>query len=80
MYIGLPAIVTDCRGNRDLIDHNLGGYVVGIDNYNSISNYCEKFLSNECPKDEIAAYNKQKSNKYLLPVVLKKMFSIYERL
>lgn len=31
MVCGVPAVVTNCRGNRDLVQDGVNGYVVGID-------------------------------------------------
>ena len=31
MYMGLPVVATDCRGNRDLVKNEKNGYIVGHD-------------------------------------------------
>lgn len=38
MATGLPLVVTDCRGNRDLVQNGVNGYIVGIDNDREMSN------------------------------------------
>ncbi|WP_213819032.1 glycosyltransferase family 4 protein [Garciella nitratireducens] len=41
MATGLPLVVTDCRGNRDLVRHGENGYVVGIDDVNKFAKSVE---------------------------------------
>lgn len=41
MATGLPLVVTDCRGNRDLVRNDENGYIVGIDN---LEEFAEKIL------------------------------------
>ncbi|MDQ8738348.1 glycosyltransferase family 4 protein [Paenibacillus sp. LHD-38] len=47
MAIGLPTIVTDCRGNRDLIKHEKNGFVVDINDSSSFAYYIEKLFNSE---------------------------------
>lgn len=42
MYVGLPVVATNCRGNRDLIEDGKNGYLVGID---SIEIFSSKLLN-----------------------------------
>ena len=50
MATGLPLVVTDCRGNRDLVTENENGYVVGIDEAqffdDSIGEVCQQLAAN----------------------------------
>lgn len=47
MAIGLPIVVTDCRGNRDLIKHEKNGFVVEINDSSSFAYYIEKLFNSE---------------------------------
>ena len=39
MYVGLPVIATDCRGQRDLVKNNINGYLIPQDDENRFV-YC----------------------------------------
>lgn len=78
MYIGLPIVATDCRGNRDLIVDGVNGYIVEMNDCNT---YLERvqaiFLNKDCilkNKDE----NKKIISNYLLDKIMKKMIKIYK--
>ena len=76
MSCGLPIIVTDCRGNRDLVEDGVNGYVVKtvkeeiLIKINDISNNTEK---SKCFCDN----GRKIISNYLLKNVLKEMRDIY---
>ena len=37
MAVGLPLVVSDCRGNRDLVKHNENGYLFDMNNFKEAS-------------------------------------------
>ena len=48
MYVGLPIVATDCRGNRDLVEDRVNGYLVDLNDQNRFSTCVENiYLSNE---------------------------------
>ncbi len=59
LMAGLPAIVTDCRGSRDLVEDGVNGYVIKIDNneelLKGIINLKEKELTKLNSESEIEA-------------------------
>lgn len=75
MACGLPCVVSDIRGNRDLID-DLGGEIVGI---KKLCNWKDAIIrivkSNRCIKGE---YNKNKVKAYSKEVVNNNMINIYK--
>lgn len=78
MYVGLPIVATDCRGNRDLVVDGVNGYIVEMNDCNT---YLERvqaiFLNKDCilkNKDE----NKKIISNYLLDKIMKKMIKIYK--
>ena len=46
MYVGLPIVASDCRGNRDLIKNNMNGYLVGLEDCNSFYNSINEIYLN----------------------------------
>ncbi len=79
MYVGLPIIATDCRGNRDLVTDGINGYVVPKnDSYSFVKRIKELYL-NKQKLIEISRKNRTDINKYLLSNIMDNMKDIYER-
>lgn len=78
MYVGLPIIVTDCRGNADLVENGKNGYIVGINDSRAFIKNIEKIYMNSIDKQKLTDLVKQKSEKYLLDDVLEEYKKIYE--
>lgn len=79
MYVGLPIVVTDCRGNRDLIVNGVNGYVVDqFDSNSFISKISDVYLKN-LNVNNLKKHNLKKAKKYLLNDILKEYIKIYER-
>lgn len=78
MFIGLPIIVTNCRGNRDLIKNNVNGFIVEQEDNNNFINKIEELYNNEELRKEFGKNNKKDIKKYLLKNILKDMIAIYE--
>jgi len=79
MYVGLPIIATDCRGNRDLITDGINGYVVAKnDSYSFVKRIKELYLNRQ-KLIEISRKNRTDINKYLLSNIMNDMKNIYER-
>jgi glycosyltransferase EpsD len=77
MYIGLPIIATNCRGNRDLIKNGLNGYIIESNNQNSLADklvYLEKRIDT---RDKMSRNNSTLINNYLLTKILTSMHGIY---
>lgn len=80
MSIGLPLIVTDCRGNRDLVQDGKNGFVVGIDE-NKI--FIEKIKELHRSKDKREAFGRVSLNEiqfYSIEHVNNQLSLIYENL
>ena len=77
MYVGLPIVATDCRGQRDLIKDNVNGYLVDVNDVDKFARFIEKiYLSNE-ESIKFGIESKKIISKYLLNNIMKKMISIY---
>ncbi len=67
MSYGKPVVATDIRGNKDLIDHDYGGFLYEI-NSNSkflLSEYINEILNNQNIRMRFGQYNIKKVEKYL---------------
>ena len=77
MYVGLPIVASDCRGNRDLVKDGENGYIVPLDDSEMFVNKIIK-IYNDCTLYKILKKNNQKKIfKYLLSEVMIMMSKIY---
>lgn len=79
MAAGLPMIVTDARGNRDLIKNNVNGFVVGIEEVEQFAKAIIKLYENPELRRELAENNIKDIKKYSLEVILQEMIKVYEK-
>lgn len=77
MSYGLPCIVSDVRGNRDLIVDGKGGFVVETENENMFADKIEVLINNADMKNKFAEFNKQESKKYTIESVTSELEKIY---
>lgn len=60
MATGLPCLVSDIRGNTDLIDQNKGGFIFQHGNETSILKSMQKLVSDSLLRERMGKYNLQK--------------------
>ena len=77
MATGLPLVVTDCRGNRDLVHDGENGYVVGVDDLEGYAQVIEKLYKSKELRKEFGSKSLQLVKNYSLENVIKKMDEIY---
>ncbi len=80
MHFGLPCVVSNVRGNRDLIEDNKGGFVVECEDAQTFAQKIELLLFNHEMRDEFGAYNKEKSKQYTIEMVKAQLAEIYKEL
>ena len=78
MAQGKPFIVTDIRGNRDIIKNNQNGFIVLINDYQKTAEKIEWLMSNLEKKLKIAENNFIDVNKFSIEKIIKNMEKIYE--
>lgn len=78
MYLGIPVVATDCRGNRDLVKHNKTGYIVPVNSVPMLHNSIKKIYNNEIIRNRFSLESRARSQKYLLSNIIVKMNNIYE--
>ena len=76
MHVGLPVIATNCRGQRDLVEDGLSGYIISYDSSFFVSKILELYQNRE-KYDEFSRNGLEKSQEYMLSDILRKMDAIY---
>lgn len=79
MYLEKPIIVTNCRGNRDLIENNKNGLVVSLNNKRKLLESIKYMKLNPKEATKMAKRNKKIINKYDIDKVLPIMKEIYKK-
>jgi len=79
MYMGLPIIATNCRGNSDLIDNGESGYIIEQKDQKNFIGKIDKIFNKEIDIKKLSKNSKEKAKKYLLNYILEEMREIYER-
>ena len=46
MYVGLPVVATNCRGNRDLIKDGKNGYLIDLNDSNNLTKKIKEIYDN----------------------------------
>lgn len=78
MASALPLIVTNCRGNRDLVKNNVNGYVVGINDTVGFSDAIIKIYLSEEDRIRFSQKNKEMIGPYSIENIVEKMAIIYQ--
>lgn len=78
MLAGLPCIVSNIRGNVDLIDDNKGGILVPPKDSSSYASALNKLANNHNLREEFGRYNQQKVKDYDIEIVKQQMMDIYK--
>lgn len=76
MAAGLPCVVSDIRGNQDLIDEN-GGYLFDLGDSAKIIQSLNRLMDSEGERIEMGKYNQEKMKQFDITVVNRKMKAIY---
>ena len=79
MYIGLPIVASNCRGNRDLIKDEKNGFLIELDDSNSFSNRVNELINNKTLTKKFGETNNQLIKNYMLDKIMKCMAKIYKR-
>lgn len=79
MVTGLPLVVTNCRGNRDLVKNGINGYVVDIDDIEGFANSIYKIYSDDTLYRKFSEASLNLIKRYSLENVSKDMEEIYTK-
>lgn len=78
MASGLPVICSCIRGNKDLIDNELGGYLLDPDKYNAFSTTIDFIMANVLARQKMGSYNKNKIDLFQIEKVIDQVSEIYK--
>lgn len=79
MYLGLPIVASDCRGNRDLVKNNKNGYIIDLNDNESFSKKIEELYKNKEKYKTFKECSKKEVKQYMLGNILESMKKIYFR-
>ena len=79
MYVGLPVVATNCRGNRDLIEDGKNGYLVSLNDNDDFIRKIEQIYNSSNTRKKFEKNNLIKINQYILPKISEDMLKIYFR-
>ncbi len=80
MLAGLPCVVSQIRGNVDLIDEGKGGFLIPAKDVHSFSKAITELAQNPELREQYGNYNMLKVKSYDLEIVKQQMVSIYKGL
>ena len=72
MAAGLPAIVSNVRGNRDLIVQGKGGFLYSANDVNGFAEGIKKLIASPDLRKEMGRFNKEQIKKYDIEIVKEK--------
>ena len=78
MYIGLPIVASDCRGNRDLVKNGENGYIVPLDDSETFIDRIKTIYGNKTLRNKLKKANMKEISNYMLKDILNKMEKIYK--
>lgn len=77
MAAGLPCVVSDIRGNRDLIDDWKGGYIVKATDPQSFAEVIDELVKNTELRKKMGEWNKKKIKDFDVNIVQQKILEIF---
>ena len=77
MAVGLPAVVSDVRGNRDLITPEKGGFLYSPNDADGFAEGIEKLAENPALREEMGSYNREYIKKCDIKIVKETFSKIY---
>lgn len=79
MASGLSCIVSNIRGNTDLIENGIGGYLVDSTDIMSFTKYIQILVNNPTKRQEMGAFNKETIKKFDVENIKIEMKKIYKK-
>lgn len=79
MASGLPCLVSDIRGNRDLIESGKGGMLFSPTNDEQLASQIDSLSANSTMRDKMGEYNKSRVTKFSIDASKKAFADIFEK-
>ena len=80
MAAGLPAVVSDIRGNVDLVSHQQGGYLCGTKDVSAFTDAIIHLSTHEEERKRMGQVNQQTIHQFSAEIVDEKMKAVYEKM
>lgn len=77
MYVGLPIVASNCRGNRDLIQNHKNGYVIDQQDADGFSKALQELYKNQKIRNQFGKESKKIIQNYMLDSIMIDMKNIY---
>lgn len=77
MHLARPVVVTNCRGNRDLVRHGESGFIVPKDDSVTLAKYVDVLLNDNGKYHQMADAARKQAEQYLLVNVMQRKQGIY---
>lgn len=78
MATGLPCIVSDIRGNKDLIEYDKGGFLITPTDILGYSNAINKLKDNIELRIAMSEYNREKIKEFEISIIEQKLCKIFK--
>lgn len=79
MATGLPLVVTDCRGNRDLVQNGVNGFIININDHEGMTEKVFNLIENKALRKTFGRRNEIFITPYEIRNVNPQMDIIYEK-
>lgn len=77
MYVGLPVVATNCRGNRDLIKDGKNGYLIDLNDSNNLTKKIKEIYDNLNLIEKFEKSNLLEAEQYKLTKISENIANIY---
>ena len=78
MYVGLPIVATNCRGNRDLVKDGINGYLVAINDEKNFEESVNKIYLLNQNSNKFGSESNKMIRSYLLKKIILIMDKVYK--
>ena len=78
MSAGLPCVVSKIRGNVDLVEQDVGGYLCAASDICGFAEALDKLASDDALRQSMSQANLERIKKFDLSVVVDHMTQIYK--
>lgn len=78
MYVGLPIVASDCRGNRDLVINKKNGYLIDLEDSTNYVNSILRVYKNDNDINSFKSNSQKIIKSYMLDRVMIDMVKIYK--
>lgn len=77
MAAGLPCVVSDIRGNCDLIDNEKGGFLIDASNHSGYANALKMLMEDPILRQRMSEYNREKIKGFDINIVEQDLLNIF---